>query len=122
MNRALLIHFLGFYAINSCMPAWALSADADILAVWYASFSLIDAIALLSIARGPGLLIQISRYALGSSMAWSAALSVEMFMLQDTLQQADISMQRYFDVILGMAMIFGVIKTHRNKIKDKAHG
>lgn len=116
MNRALLIHFLGFYALNSLMPSWAVSVDADVLSVWYASFAVIDLIALMSIGPGKGMLRQTAMLALGTSMAWSAALSVEMMLFRDTLQAADGDMQRYFDIVLGLTMIAGAVS---NKIAAK---
>lgn len=109
MNRALLIHFLGFYALNSLMPSWAVSVDADLLSVWYASFAVIDLIALMSIGPGKGMLRQTAMLALSTSMFWSAALSVEMMLFRDTLQAADADMQRYLDIILGVTMIAGVV-------------
>jgi hypothetical protein len=112
MLRALAIHFIGFYAISSLMPAWALSVDADLLSVWYASFALVDLIAILLLGRVHGVIETVAQYALVVSMLWSAALCVEMAVLQDSLQQADISMQRYFDIVLGLAMIAGVVRTH----------
>lgn len=112
MNRALVVHFLGFYALNALMPTWALSADADILSVWYASFALVDLMALISLGRAVSLLQRIAHFTLLVSMAWSACLSVEMIMLQDLLQQADTSMQRYFDIILGLALMSGAIQNH----------
>jgi hypothetical protein len=115
MLRALAIHFIGFYAINSLMPAWAQSADADLLSVWYASFALVDLIGLILLGRASGILESVAQCALVVSMLWSAALSVEMAMLQDLLQQADTSMQGYFDMVMGVTMIIGVIQQHRQR-------
>lgn len=110
MLRALAIHFIGFYAISSLMPAWALSVDADLLSVWYASFAMVDLIALTLLGKAKGIIEKTSQYALIVSMLWSGALCIEMAALQDSLQQADISMQRYFDIILGLAMIAGACR------------
>ncbi len=118
MNRALLIHFLGFYAINALMPSWVVSADSDVLSVWYASFAVVDIIALMSIGPGTGILLLIARFGLGTSMAWSAALAIEMAVLQDMLQAADISMQRYFDIVLGLAMISGALQGQLQKNRN----
>lgn len=117
MTRAILIHFLGFYAVNSLMPAWAVMADADVLSAWYGSFALVDLIAVLSMTGAAGTLATIARFALGSSAIWSALIAVEMLMLGDMLQRADMSMQRYFDLILGLALIAGTIsfEWHRSK-------
>ncbi len=109
MSKSLLIHFLGFYAVNALMPAWAASADADILAVWYASFALVDAIALMHL-DGKGFWRRVNMYGLGTSLAWSVLLMVEMLMLRDTLQPADPTIQRILDVILGLSLIFTSIQ------------
>lgn len=109
MTRAILIHFLGFYAVNSLMPAWAVMADADVLSAWYGSFALVDLIALLSMTGVAGTMATITRFALGTSGIWSALIGIEMLMMGDMLQRADMSMQRYFDLILGLALIAGTI-------------
>lgn len=120
MTRAILIHFLGFYAVNSLMPSWAVMADADILSVWYGAFALIDLIAILSMTDSTGSLARIARFALGTSGIWSALLSIEMLMLGDMLKQADMSMQRYFDLILGLSLIAGTINFEIQRCKTSS--
>lgn len=120
MVRALVLHFLGFYALNSWMPSWALSADADLLSVWYANFALVDLIAIIALGRAVGILGSIAYCTLVVSLIWSASLAVEMAMLQDILQQADTSMQRYFDIILGLTLMAGVIQNQLNPNAKKA--
>lgn len=110
MNRALVIHFLGFYAVNSLMPGWAVSADADILAFWYASFAMIDLIALMVMPYGEGARAWMVSAGLQFSMLWSAFLCVEMMMFGDLFQAADPDMQRYLDILLGGMLIIGVIQ------------
>lgn len=104
MSRALLIHFLGFYAVNALMPSWVVSADADVLAVWYASFAIVDLIALMHLEE-TGFWRKVNQYGLGTSMAWSFALMIEMLMLNDSLQPSDAAIQRYLDIILGLSLI-----------------
>lgn len=120
MIRALVVHFLGFYALSTLMPAWAQSADADLLSVWYASFAMVDLIAIISLGRAVGILQVVAQYALVVSMLWSAALAVEMATLQDMLQQADISMQRYFDIVLGLTLIAGTVQTQMHHAPKKS--
>lgn len=118
MSTALLVHFLGFYAINSMMPGWVKSADADILSIWYGCFALVDLIALMSIdSSEKGLWSQVNRYGLGTSMAWSTALMVEMLMLNNTLQPSDGEIQRYLDIILGLSLVCGTIQLGARKAK-----
>lgn len=109
MSRALLIHFLGFYAIDALMPSWVVSADADVLAVWYASFAIVDLIALMHL-EGTGFWRKVSEYGIGTSMAWSIALTAEMLMRNDVLQPSDETIQGYLDVILGTAVFFTAVQ------------
>lgn len=109
MNKALLIHFLGFYAVNSLMPSWAVSADADLLAVWYASFATIDVMALMYVEK-KGWLGKINLYGLGTSLGWSLLLCVEMLMRNNALQPSDPDIQRYLDFILGASLLIGAIE------------
>lgn len=90
---ALLIHFLGFLLINSAIPARIESADAYFLAAWYAAFAAVDLVA-LTFAKAHLRLI------LALSFAWSSALALECFMLQDTLQRNDWLIQILLDVML----------------------
>ena len=90
---ALLIHFLGFLLINSAIPARIESADAYFLAGWYAAFAAVDLVA-LTFAKAHLRLI------LALSFAWSSALALECFMLQDTLQRNDWLAQGVLDVAL----------------------
>ena len=90
---ALLIHFLGFLLINSAIPARIESADAYFLAAWYAAFAAVDLVA-LTFAKAHLRLI------LAMSFAWSSALALECFMLQDTLQRNDWLIQMLLDVML----------------------
>ena len=109
MNKALIIHFLGFYAVNSLMPSWVQSADSDILSVWYASFALVDVIAIMYLDRS-GALGKVNLYALGTSLAWSAMLSIEMMMRNNALQPSDPDIQRYLDLILGGSLMIGALR------------
>lgn len=119
MTRAILIHFLGFYAVNSLMPSWVVMADADILSAWYGSFALIDLIAIISMSESKCSLSKIARFALGTSCIWSALIAAEMLMMGNLLQRADISMQRYFDLILGLTLVAGAINIELQRAKQQ---
>lgn len=100
---ALLIHFLGFLLINSAIPARIESADAYFLAAWYAAFAAVDLVA-LTFAKANLRLI------LALSFAWSSALALECFMLQDTLQRNDWLIQSILDIALFSYMLIMLIK------------
>lgn len=97
---ALLIHFLGFYVVNSMIPSWAVEVDGELASIWYLSFACIDVMA-LSITRQP-----LIKFALAASCAWSATLAIETWMLQDFLQSVDFVAQFLFDALLG-ALLMG---------------
>lgn len=100
---ALLIHFLGFLLINSAIPARIESADAYFLAAWYAAFAAVDLVA-LTFAKAHLRLI------LALSFAWSCALALECFMLQDTLQRNDWLIQSMLDIALFSYMLIALIR------------
>lgn len=112
---ALLIHFLGFLLINSAIPARIESADAYFLAAWYAAFAAVDLVA-LTFAKAHLRLI------LALSFAWSSALALECFMLQDTLQRNDWLIQSMFDIsLLAYCLILLIERKSTNPTKGKTN-
>lgn len=107
---ALLIHFIGSLLIDSAVPPYVVSADAYFLAWWYAAFAAVDLIALC--LATPRL-----RIILSVSFAWSAALSLECAMLQDTLQRSDWLMQVLIDSTL---FVYFLILLYRYRLTKKA--
>ena len=81
--NAILIHFIGFALLDKLIPVWASEVESGFACIWYASFALIDAIALsCTTSRWIKCILSIS-------CAWSATLALETFLLQDLLQQHD---------------------------------
>lgn len=81
--NAILIHFIGFALLGALFPSWADEFESGFACVWYASFALIDVIALTATTS------RWIKCILAISCAWSAALAIEVIMLQDFLQQRD---------------------------------
>lgn len=96
---AILIHFLGFYVVNSMIPSWASEVDGELASIWYLSFACIDVMA-LSITRH-----KLIKFALAASCAWSVALAIETWLLHDFLQSADFAAQLLIDGSLCALLI-----------------
>lgn len=107
---AILVHFLGHLIVDSALPPWVGSADAYVLALWYAGFAAVDLIA-VALARDIRM-----RAIIAVSFAWSAALVAEQLMLRDTLQQSDWIVQSLVDT--GLIVYFAVILFRVRKGKE----
>lgn len=92
--NAILIHFLGFVLLDKLLPAKAVEVESGFACVWYASFALIDVIALAFTTS------RWLKFILAISCAWSATLAIETIMLQDLLQSHDDIAQWLIDVPL----------------------
>lgn len=91
---AILIHFIGFALLDKLIPAWAAEVESGFACIWYASFALIDVMALsCTTSRWIKCILSIS-------CAWSATLSVETLLMQDLLQGYDDIAQWLIDVPL----------------------
>lgn len=103
--NAILIHFIGFVLLDALLPEWAGEVESGFACVWYVSFALIDVIALTATTS------RWIKCVLAISCAWSAALAIEVIMLQDFLQQHDDIAQWVIDGSLiscaaGLAIIW----------------
>lgn len=103
---AILVHFLGCLVLDSAIPPYVESVDADFLAVWYAAFAALDLVA-LSLAVG------VTRITLTLSFAWSCALTVEQLMLMDTLQRYDWAAQYAIDGTLFVIFTYALSRIYR---------
>ena len=93
---AILIHFIGFYVVDSMMPEWVEMAGAWLLSKWYCAFFFVDLLAMTVAGRNS---IALS-YLLAMSATWSALLSAEQLLLGDDFQRLDEAVQIGFDVAL----------------------
>lgn len=107
---AILIHFAGYAIIDGFMPHNATVVDADLLAVWYGSFALVDLIAWFTIKPSKGFAYQVAFFAIATSGMWSASVMFDMLMMTDTLQSADPDIQRYIDFALGGALVWNSLR------------
>lgn len=103
--NAILIHFIGFVLLDALLPSWAVEVESGFACLWYASFALIDVIALTT-TTSPWI-----KCILAISCAWSATLSIETILLQDLLQSHDDIAQWVIDAALascglGLAIIW----------------
>lgn len=98
---AILIHFFGFVLLDKLLPSWAVEVESGFACVWYASFALIDVIA-LTCTSGRWI-----KFVLAVSCAWSMTLALETFLLQDMLQSHDDAAQWIIDVML-IACVVGI--------------
>lgn len=81
--NAILIHFIGFVLLDKLIPMWVGEVESGLACIWYASFALIDVIALTTTTS------RWIKCVLAISCAWSATLAVETILLQDLLQSHD---------------------------------
>lgn len=103
--NAILIHFLGFVLLDKLLPEWVAEVESGFACIWYASFALIDVIALTCTSS------RWIKFVLAVSCAWSATLSIETILLQDLLQSHDTIAQWVIDVALfacaaGLSLIW----------------
>lgn len=98
---AILIHFFGFVLLDKLLPSWVVEVESGFACVWYASFALIDVIALTCTSS------RWIKFVLAVSCAWSMTLSLETFLLQDWLQSHDDIAQWIIDVML-IACVVGI--------------
>ena len=112
---AILIHAIGFYLVDSLLPGWAYAVESGFACVWYASFALIDVIALTCTTS------RWIKCVLAISCAWSATLAVETILLQDLLQSHDDIAQWIIDsALIGCAIGLGLIWLNGIQVKRKA--
>lgn len=114
--NAILIHFIGFVLLDKLIPEWAGEIESGFACVWYASFALIDVIALTCTTS------RWLKFALALSCAWSATLAIETFLMQDLLQSYDYIAQWVIDgMLIGCAACLGIIwLSERVKRKEVA--
>lgn len=111
--NAILIHFIGFVLLDKLIPAWVGEVESGLSCIWYASFALIDVIA-LACTTSPWI-----KCVLAISCAWSVTLAVETILLQDLLQSHDYIAQWVIDGALVLcALGLGLVWLNgRNKHK-----
>lgn len=102
--NAILIHFIGFVLLDKLIPEWVGEVESGFACAWYASFVLVDVIALCCTTS------RWIKFSLAISCAWSATLAIETFLLQDLLQSHDYIAQWVIDGMLvacalGLALI-----------------
>lgn len=109
--NAILIHFIGFALLGKLIPSWVSEFESGFACVWYASFALIDVIALTCTTS------RWIKCILAISCAWSATLAVETILLQDLLQSHDDIVQWIIDsALMGCAGgLIGLWMRNRNK-------
>lgn len=113
--NAILIHFIGYALLGELLPPMAVEVESGFAALWYASFALIDVIALTA-TTSPWL-----KFVLAISCAWSATLAIETAMLQDLLQSHDYIAQWIIDSAL-VACALGHAILWLNVIEFKRKG
>lgn len=115
MILPVLIHILGYAAIDAMMDNHVIAADADILGIWYAYFAFIDFVAYKSFTsdNSPS---RMAKAAILFSMAWSLMLVGEMILLRDLFQQADQTIQLYIDVAIGLSLLWYAIEDTRHAL------
>ena len=102
--KAILIHFIGFALLGKLIPNWVSEFESGFACVWYASFALIDVIALTCTTS------RWIKYVLAISCAWSATLAIETILLQDLLQSHDDIVQWIIDgALIGCAVGLGLL-------------
>lgn len=112
--NAILIHIIGFYAINALLPAWASEVESGFACIWYASFALIDVIALTCTTS------RWIKCVLAVSCAWSATLAIETILLQDLLQSHDDIAQWLIDgALIGCALGLATIRISNMKTNQR---
>lgn len=112
--NAILIHFIGFALLGKLIPSWVDEFESGFAFVWYASFALIDVIALACTTS------RWIKFVLAVSCAWSVTLAVETIMLQDLLQSHDNIAQWVIDGMLaGCAIGLFVIWISKFELKRK---
>lgn len=108
----ILIHFAGYWFVNLLMPNWAEEAGNLYLAYWYGCFALIDLIALVFCES------RVAKTLLAMSCSWSLAIVLEMYFVQDQIQQHDWIAQYALDASLIIAFTYlgaGRIRQHFKK-------
>lgn len=112
--NAILIHFLGFVLLDKLLPIKAVEVESGFACVWYASFALIDVIALTCTSS------RWIKFILAISCAWSATLAIETILLQDLLQSHDDIAQWIIDgALVGCAIGLAVIWLNGFEFKRK---
>lgn len=112
--NAILIHFIGFVLLDKLIPEWVGEVESGFACLWYASFALIDVIALTATTS------RWLKFVLALSCAWSATLAIETFMMQDLLQSYDYIAQWVIDgMLIGCAACLGIIWLSE-RVKRKA--
>lgn len=114
--NAILIHFIGFVLLDALLPSWAAEVESGFACLWYASFALIDVIALTT-TTSPWI-----KCTLAISCAWSATLSIETILLQDLLQSHDDIAQWIVDGLLAFCALGLLVIASQKRIKGVRHG
>lgn len=103
--NAILIHFIGFALLGKLIPSWVSEFESGFACVWYASFALVDVIALCCTTS------RWLKFILAVSCAWSATLAIETILLQDLLQSHDDIVQWLIDIPLIICAIgLGILR------------
>lgn len=102
---AILIHFIGFVLLDKLLPPMAVEVESGFACIWYASFALIDFMA-MACTKSRWL-----EFILAASAAWSAAIATEMLLGQDLLQSHDYIAQWLIDIpLIACAIGIGFLK------------
>jgi hypothetical protein len=114
--NAILIHFIGFVLLDKLIPTWVGEVESGLSSIWYASFALIDVIA-LACTTSPWI-----KCVLAISCAWSVTLAIETILLQDLLQSHDYIAQWVIDgALIACAIGLSVVWLNdRTKRKEAA--
>lgn len=89
--NAILIHFIGSALLGALLPPTAVEVESGFACLWYASFAILDVIALTATTS------RWIKFVLAISCAWSATLAMETILLQDLLQSHDYIAQWIID-------------------------
>lgn len=92
--HSILIHVIGFIALNQLIPVWAGEVESAFASTWYLCFMLVDMIALSFVK------VRLLKVVLAISCAWSACLALETLLLHDMLQSHDYIAQFAIDAAL----------------------
>lgn len=113
--NAILIHFIGFVLLDALLPEWASEVESGFACIWYASFAVIDVIALTCTSS------RWIKMILAISCAWSATIAFETILLQDLLQSYDTYAQWVIDVsLVTCAAGLGLLWLNERQGKRKA--
>lgn len=114
--NAILIHFIGFVLLDKFIPSWVSEVESGFACVWYASFALIDVIALCCTTS------RWLKSILALSCAWSMMIAIETILGGELFQSRDYIAQWLIDVpLIACAIGIGFLKFCDVR-KEVSHG